>query len=97
MFTAVVVQQSSKSPTNPHDPIDIIGPPILVKVLKSMKLNIFRLKLMKSLKVSLFPRREAIQVWLKLSDGYVPLDNDRHDLEWYGIENGTYLVVYTGD
>jgi hypothetical protein len=96
-FTGVVVQRSAKSPANLHDPIDTIGPPISVKVLKTMKLNIFRLKLTKSLKISHSPRREAIQVWLKLRDGYVPLDNEGHNLEWYGIENGTYLVVYTGE
>jgi tubulin-specific chaperone E len=59
-----------------------------------MKLSVFRLKLIKSLKISRSPRREAIQVWLKLRDGYVPLHNDGHDLDWYGIEDGTYLVVH---
>ncbi|KAF8559741.1 L domain-like protein [Imleria badia] len=95
---SVVVQRSAKSPTNlsMHDPIDTISPPVSVKVLKSMKLSIFRLKLIKSLKIS-NSRREAIQVWLKLHDGYVPLGNDGHNLEWYGIEDGTHLVVYTGE
>lgn len=60
-----------------------------------MKLSSFRLKLIKSLKIS--SPREVVQVWLKLRDGYVPLDKDGHDLEWYGIENGTHLVVYTGE
>ena len=96
-FTGVVVQRSRKSPANLHDPIDTIGPPISVKVLKSMKLNIFRLKLIKLLKISHSPKREAIQVWLRLRDGYVPLGDEGHNLEWYGIENGTYLVVYTGE
>lgn len=60
-----------------------------------MNLNVFRLKLMKSLKISHPSGREAIQVWLELHDGYVLLDNDGHNLEWYGIENGTHLVVCT--
>ena len=57
-----------------------------------MKLNVFRLKLIKSLKI---PKCEAMQVWLKLEDGYVLLDNEGHNLEWYGIENGTHLIVCT--
>lgn len=94
MFTGVVVQRSDKSPTDLHDRIDPIDPPISVKVLKSMKLSIFRLKLIKSLEIS-NSRHGAMQVWLKLRDGYVLLDNDGHNLEWYGIEDGTHLVVYT--
>lgn len=94
-FPGVVVQRSSRGPTNLHDPIDTIGPTISLKVLCSMKLNVFRLKLVKSLKMSHPPRRDAIQVWLKLCDGYVLLDNDGHDLQWYGIENGTHLIVCT--
>ncbi|KAN0077124.1 hypothetical protein V8E55_010979 [Tylopilus felleus] len=92
---SVLVQRSAKSPVNPRDPIDIVDPPISVKVLKNMKLSSFRLKLIKSLKIS--SPRVVVQVWLKLRDGYVPLDKDGHDLEWYGIENGTHLVVYTGE
>lgn len=74
--------------------MNTIGPPISLRVLKSMTLSVLRLKLIKSLKIS-HPTREAVQVWLKLRDGYVPLSNDAHNLEWYGIENGTHLVVYT--
>lgn len=93
-FTGVIVQRSANNPTNQHDLMHTINPPISIKVLKSMRLSTFRLKLIKSLKI---PRREAIQVWLKLRDGYVMLDNDGHDLEWYGIEDGTHLVLYTGE
>lgn len=60
-----------------------------------MKLSAFRLKVIKCLQISHPPRREAVQLWLKLRDGYVPLGNDAHNLEWYGIENGTHLVVCT--
>jgi hypothetical protein len=30
-----------------------------------------------------------------MHDGYVSLDNDEHDLEWYGIEDGSRVFVYT--
>ncbi|KAH0830732.1 hypothetical protein J3R83DRAFT_2210 [Lanmaoa asiatica] len=73
---SVIVQRSAKGPACLHDPIDAIGPPISLRVLKSMKLSVFRLKLTKSLKISHPPRHEAMRVWLKLHDGYVPLDND---------------------
>ncbi|KAF8136538.1 hypothetical protein EV363DRAFT_1428919 [Boletus edulis] len=81
---SVVVQRSVNRPTNLHDPIDTIDPPLSVKLIKLLK-------------ISNSPRGEAIQVWLKLRDGYVQLDNSGHDLEWYGVENGTHLVVYTGE
>ncbi|KAG6376308.1 hypothetical protein JVT61DRAFT_2286 [Boletus reticuloceps] len=57
-FTGVVVQRSVNRPTNLHDPIDTIDPPFSVKVLKSMNLGIFRLKLIKLLK---FPTPQGVR------------------------------------
>ncbi|KAG9318645.1 hypothetical protein JVU11DRAFT_738 [Chiua virens] len=68
---SVVVQLSTKSPTYVHELLDAIGPPISLKVLKSMKLNSFRLKVMKSFKFLHSRERASVQLWLKLHDSYV--------------------------
>ncbi|KAF9246350.1 hypothetical protein BU15DRAFT_40093 [Melanogaster broomeanus] len=89
---AIVVQRCLTTPGT--QPVDTTSSPILLKVLSTMKMGIFRLKLIKSLKMPRRRNREAVQVWLQMHDGYVSLDNDEHNLEWYGIEDGSQVLVY---
>ncbi|KIJ16977.1 hypothetical protein PAXINDRAFT_132022 [Paxillus involutus ATCC 200175] len=92
---AIVVQRCATAPTTRLDPGDTAGSPIVIKVLSTMKMAVFRSKLIKSLQVPRRRNREAVQVWLRMHDGYVSLDNDEHSLEWYGIEDGSHVLVYT--
>ncbi|KIK98080.1 hypothetical protein PAXRUDRAFT_824262 [Paxillus rubicundulus Ve08.2h10] len=91
----IVVQRCTTTPTTQFDPGDTVGPPIRIKVLSTMKMAVFRSKLIKSLKVPRGRNRETVQVWLPMHDGYVSLDNNEHSLEWYGIEDGSHVFVYT--
>lgn len=61
-----------------------------------MKLGLFRLKVIKALGAGKSSRnRDATRVWLRMGDDtLVPLQNDDQDLGWWGIENGSHIVVY---
>ncbi|KAF9227719.1 RNI-like protein [Gyrodon lividus] len=91
---AIVVQRCAMIPSTQLESGDTAGPPITLKVLSTMKMGVFRSKLIKSLKIHRCRNREAVQVWLRMHDGYVSLDNDEHNLEWYGIEDGSHVLVY---
>ncbi|KIJ69172.1 hypothetical protein HYDPIDRAFT_80917 [Hydnomerulius pinastri MD-312] len=71
------------------------GPPISLQILSTMKMGVFRSKLIKSLKLPRPRSRGEVQVWLRMSDGCVLLGDDEHNLEWYGIEEGSHVLVCT--
>jgi hypothetical protein len=61
-----------------------------------MKLGLLRLKLIKALGVGKNPRnRDATYVWLRMGDDTLaPLQDDEQELGWWGIENGSHVVIY---
>ncbi|KAG2157517.1 hypothetical protein DEU56DRAFT_875647 [Suillus clintonianus] len=70
--------------------------PASLRVLSTMKLGLFRLRLMKTLGVGNNPRnRDNTYVWLRMGDDTLALlQNDDQELGWWGIENDSQIVVY---
>lgn len=73
---------------------------VTLKILPTMSLRTFRLKVFKSLKA---PEQKVtktgVELWLKLRDGkYASMDNgqDTQELDWWGVENGSDVYVYLG-
>lgn len=67
--------------------------PTPLKTLPTTKVAIFRLQLMKTLKLPRSVSRNMVEIWLSMEDGFVELCDDSHDLGWYGIENGSDVFV----
>jgi hypothetical protein len=69
---------------------------VALRVLSTMKLGLFRLKVIKALGAGKTQRkRDATYVWLRMGDDTLaPLQNDDQELGWWGIENGSHIVVY---
>ncbi|KAG2146862.1 uncharacterized protein EDB93DRAFT_1147758 [Suillus bovinus] len=67
-----------------------------LRVLSTMKLGLFRLRLMKALGARKNPRnRDNICVWLRMGDDTLALlGNDDQELGWWGIENNSHIVVH---
>jgi len=65
------------------------SPVLPLRVLPTMSLRIFRLKVSKALKLP--KSRNTIALWIKMNDGtYARLDEedrDNQDLLWWGIED----------
>ncbi|KAG1756341.1 uncharacterized protein EDB91DRAFT_1092070 [Suillus paluster] len=65
-----------------------------LRVLSTMKLGPFRLRVMKALGACKIPRNN-IHVWLRMSDDTLALlQNDDQELGWWGIESGSHIVVH---
>ncbi|KAG0697020.1 hypothetical protein DFH29DRAFT_176037 [Suillus ampliporus] len=65
-----------------------------LRVLSTMKLGLFRHRVMKALGAGKTPRN-SIYVWLRMGDDtLVLLQNDDQELGWWGIENGSHIVVH---
>ncbi|KAH7923561.1 hypothetical protein BV22DRAFT_1092713 [Leucogyrophana mollusca] len=73
-----------------------LSPPTTLRVLSTMKMRIFRLKVMKSFRTTRGSGNNGVtQVWLEMSDGALArLDDDDQELSWWGIENGSHIVVH---
>ncbi|OJA10199.1 hypothetical protein AZE42_05123 [Rhizopogon vesiculosus] len=69
---------------------------VSLRVLSTMKFGLFRLKVIKALGAGKGHRnRGATHVWLRMRDDTLaPLENDDQELGWWGIENGSHIVVY---
>ncbi|KAG2061531.1 RNI-like protein [Suillus hirtellus] len=67
-----------------------------LRVLSTMKLGLFRLRLVKALGAGKNPRnRHNICVWLRMGDDTLALlQNDDQELGWWGIENNSHIVVH---
>ncbi|KAH7911409.1 hypothetical protein BJ138DRAFT_1238414 [Hygrophoropsis aurantiaca] len=72
-----------------------LSPPSVLRVLSTMKMRIFRLKIMKSLrKARTTATIGTIEIWLKMGDGALArLDDDDQELSWWGIENRSDIVI----
>lgn len=73
---------------------------ITLRVLPTMSLHAFRMKIFKSIKM---PGQKlsqvSIELWLKMrDDDFAEMDrsNDDKDLAWWGLDNGSDVYVYTG-
>lgn len=71
--------------------------PLTVRVLPSMGMRSFRLKLAKALKISASSGKGSPSgVWLLMGDGFMTeLDMGREaaDLAWWGIQDGSRVLV----
>lgn len=67
-----------------------------LRVLSTMKLGLFRLRVMKALGVRKNLRnRDSICVWLRMGDDTLALlENDDQELGWWGIESNSHIVIH---
>ena len=69
--------------------------PVVLRVLPSMNVRTFYLKVVKSFKV---PKavQPSVRLWLRMPDDrLVEIDrDDNHDLDWWGIENGVEMFIF---
>ncbi|KAJ2991892.1 hypothetical protein NUW54_g8073 [Trametes sanguinea] len=66
-----------------------------LRVLSTMTVRAFRLKILKSYKIPK-AQQNSMRVWMILPDGHcVELDEEYagRDLSWWGIEDGTSFVL----
>lgn len=68
--------------------------PVVLRVLPSMNVRTFYLKVVKSFKI---PKaaQASMKLWLRMpDDNVVEIDrDDNHDLDWWGVENGVEMFV----
>ena len=51
------------------------------------------MKVSKSFKIS--RHQTSIKLWLKMQDGtFAAMDNDEHDLDWWGLDHSSDIYVY---
>jgi len=66
---------------------------IAIRVLPTMTLRTFRLKVWKAVKTSELPSpQRLVDLWLKMGDetlSYLSRDQDEQDLAWWGLENNS--------
>ena len=66
---------------------------ITLRVLPTMTVRIFKMKVSKSFKIS--RHQTSIKLWLKMQDGtFAAMDNDEHDLDWWGLDHSSEIYVY---
>lgn len=64
-----------------------------------MTIRAFRLKVTKTLKI---PKEQqgSVRLWLRMPDGWTTeislTENDSYDLSWWGLENGSEVILYVG-
>jgi tubulin-specific chaperone E len=86
------------TPTSPRQDLCLSpASPIALRVLPSMSLRIFRLKVLKCLKSSRQHSSNFIlrDLWLKMGDdtfAKLDHDSDEKDLDWLGFENGSEVL-----
>lgn len=69
--------------------------PLVLRILPSMNVRTFYLKVIKSLKV---PKaaQPSVRLWLRMPDDRLMEieKGDNHDLDWWGIENGAEMFTF---
>ncbi|KAJ3997286.1 hypothetical protein F5050DRAFT_1569683 [Lentinula boryana] len=61
-----------------------------IRVLPTMSLKVFELKIRKTLNIE---KDSRCSLWLKMSDGtWVELTDIAHDLDWLGLESGSQII-----
>ncbi|GBE81694.1 RNI-like protein [Sparassis crispa] len=90
------VRQITELPTNeksmPRSPDSADA--TRLRVLPNMSVRTFRMKVIKSLKIAR-AQHSSVRLWLSLMNGdVVEMDNDTSDLAWWGLEDGSTIVMY---
>jgi len=79
-----------------------LGPPMTIRVLPSMTMRVFRIKLLKTLKIPPLAGRIDVphpRAWLVMDESALSeldLEQDSRDLAWWGIQNESEVFVYPG-
>ena len=65
-----------------------------LRVLPSMALRTFRLKVAKSFKIAK-AQQGGMKLWLRMPDGNTAAidSDDTHDLSWWGLEDGALVLL----
>ncbi|THV07798.1 hypothetical protein K435DRAFT_825160 [Dendrothele bispora CBS 962.96] len=82
-----VLPVSSSSPTT-----DSTAEMVIMRVLPTMTLKMFRIKVRKQLKC---PKDKNVSLWLKMNDGSwneLGAEKDQQSADWLGLENGSQLT-----
>lgn len=79
-----------------------LPPPSELRVLPTMSLKLLRLKILKALRIP-FDRKPSNHVvfdaWLVMSDDKITkldMEQEKHDLSWWGLQSGSEIVVTSG-
>lgn len=79
-----------------------LPPPTELRVLPTMSLKLLRLKILKALRLPLDRKAsnvENMDTWLIMNDDKLTkldMDQENHDLSWWGIQSGSEIVVTLG-
>ncbi|GJE87126.1 RNI-like protein [Phanerochaete sordida] len=95
LFT-VLVQRRAHAPGTGADATQ--DPAQALRVLPSMSMRTFRMKLAKTFKLGR-AEQPGLRLWLKMPDGaWSELESaeDTHDLAWWGLEDGSEIVLVAG-
>lgn len=66
-----------------------------LRVLPTMSLRTFRLKIAKSIKIKVNVSKTVMRLWVKMRDesfAELQCDQDAQDLSWWGLENGSDIL-----
>lgn len=89
----IQIRIAKSPPTTEQKASDVEGPKSAVRVLPTMSIRVFRLKLRKQLKLA--PGRSTLRLWLVMGDGNLAeiQGNDSQELSWWGVSDHTEMVV----
>ncbi|KAK7694061.1 hypothetical protein QCA50_003637 [Cerrena zonata] len=98
IFRSVRSSSSAIHSSTNHSELPLTEP-MTLRVLPTMTMRPFRLKVTKSYKL---PRsaQNSFKLWLKMPHGALaelPADDDSHDLAWWGIESDSELILEEGE
>lgn len=83
-----------------RDVTPIASKSVGLKILPTMSLRTFRLKVFKTVKsADQKVTNTSVELWLKMRDGKVAgmdHDHDAQDLGWWGLQNGSDIYAYLG-
>ena len=107
-----ITNNSSRTVTDKNHPRCLtsdllnLSDPTILRVLPTMTVRAFRMKVTKSLKI---PKAQqgSLRLWLRMPDGWISeltassnfadqQQRDSYDLSWYGLENGSEVILYVG-
>ncbi|EJD02198.1 RNI-like protein [Fomitiporia mediterranea MF3/22] len=77
-----------------------LPPPLTLRVLPTMSIRLLKPKLLKGLRLPLDRTHQAsdFTLWLVMEDDWLTkldIEQESRDLAWWGIEDGSHLVVFT--
>lgn len=90
--TAITARRWARPPSTPGAGA---GDAQSIKVLPSMTMRTLRMKLAKTFKLTK-AEQAGVRMWLRMPDGAyaeVDLTDDNHQLDWWGLEDGSEIAV----